>query len=247
VSCCMAGAKPLISRQPDERRIPLLGSMFALPALALTWISLHGWSADIALIVLALHSVLFAYMGAGNRRSPFSAVAIGGFVAFVLLLFWSQLELRAVHAYVMPTGIGTLALLHLFGDEVRPQTRNTVRLVTLLAMLGSSGYYTIIGRGPDLGFQVTMILLCLGAMGLGGILRVKLYVLLGFTGLVVDLAALCYQLGIDLERTQRMVSVGAALLLIGVALIGGSAYYKANQQTVRTYVGRWRGVLSQWE
>ena len=247
VSCCLAGAKPAIGRQRAQLRVPLLGGLFVLPALALTSVAIHGWSTDMALIVLALHSVIFVYMGAGDRRSPFSAAAIFGFVAFVLLLFWSQLQLRFVHAYVIPTGIGTLALLQLFGRELRPQTRNSVRLAVLLAMLGSSGYYAIVGRGPELGFQLTMILLCLGAMALGGFLRIKLYVLLGFTGIVVDLAALCYRIGVEMERTQRMVSVGASLLAIGVALVGGSAYYKANQERLRAYIDDWRGRLSHWE
>jgi len=38
----------------------------------------------------------------------FTLVATAGFVAFVLMVFWSKLELRVLHAYLIPVGLGVL-------------------------------------------------------------------------------------------------------------------------------------------
>jgi len=247
VSFVIAGAKQILDVQPRSLRAPLVTTLFVVPATALAWVIFHGLGVDLALIVVGMHSVLFAYLGKDNRESPYNIVALGGFVGFVLLTFYTKLQFQAVHAYVIPVGLGILALQHLFQQRIPPETRNWIRLATLMAMLGSSGYYALADDRHAIAFNVTMILLGLLAMGLGSLLRIRLYLALGFAGLTVDLVSLLYKVLVSMERSARMTVVGSLVLLLGALVVFGAIYYKTNQAAFDAWVDRWRRRLLGWE
>ena len=92
-------------------------------------------------------------MGRERSDSPFNAVAVLSFVGFFLTLS-ARFEFNVIHAYVIPIGVGILILLHLFGQEMHPDAKNRIRIVTLLAMLGSTGWYAIIGGAYPLTFNL---------------------------------------------------------------------------------------------
>ncbi len=246
-SCCLAGGKRVIDRQEPSLRTSLLVTLWTLPALQLAWALFHGLGTDLTLVVLGLNSVLFAAAGGGDRESPLNAAAIAGAVAFVLLFFWTKLELRVFHAYTIPTGMGVLGLLQLFGENMTRTARNRVRLVTLCGMLGSTGYYVLTDPGYGLAFHLTMVLLCVGAMALGGFLRVRLYLVLGFAGLIVDLAALVHKVALHMQTALKMMGLGVSLLLIGVALVVGAIYYKTNREELQARFDRLRQAFGEWE
>ncbi|MCX6875621.1 MAG: hypothetical protein NTW21_17710 [Verrucomicrobia bacterium] len=247
VSFGIAGVKQVLDLQPRALRVPLLTTLCAMPVLALGWVMGHGLGVDLALIVVGLHSVLFAYLGKDNRESPYNILALAGFVGFVLLTFYAKLQLRAVHAYIIPVGLGVLVLQELFRKRIHPETRNWIRLVTLMAMLGSTGYYALADPSHAISFNLTMILLCLLAMGLGSVLRIRLYLALGFAGLMVDLVSLLYKVLVLMERSARMTVVGSFVLLIGGVLIFTAIYYKTNQARIDTWLDQWRTKLAQWQ
>ena len=67
VSILLTGARGLLERQPRPSGASLLTSLCALPVLAMVWVLVHGLGANLALLVVGLHSVMFAYLG---RRRP---------------------------------------------------------------------------------------------------------------------------------------------------------------------------------
>jgi hypothetical protein len=247
VSIFLTGARGLLERQPRPLATSLLTSLCALPVLAMVWVMVHDLGANLALVVVGLHSVMFAHLGRQDRESPFTLVALGGFVLFVLLTFWTKLHFHAVHAYIIPVGVGVLVLVHLLRDRIVPATRNAVRLVTLLAMLGSAGYYALADHRHPVTFNLTLILLCLLAMGLGSLFRVRIYLALGFTGLVVALGNLLVRALVHAERSVRMTVVGSLVLLIGAALVFGAIYYKTNKDRIDAWLERWRAKFGTWE
>lgn len=247
LSTLLTGARGLLERQPRPLATSLLTSLCALPVLAMGWVLVHGLGANLALLVVGLHSVMFAYLGRNDRQSPFTLVALGGFVLFVLLTFWTKLHFQALHAYIIPVGLGVLVLVHLLRDRIVPATRNAVRLVTLLAMLGSAGYYALADHRHPVTFNLTLILLCLLAMGLGSLFRVRVYLTLGFTGLLVALGNLLVRSLVHAERSVRMTVVGSLVLLIGAALVFGAIYYKTNQDRIDAWLDRWRAKFGTWE
>jgi len=112
--------------------------MVLLPAVALIWVLVHHLGRKQALLVVGLHSVLFCVFGQGRPRVPLQygrAGWIRGVHTGHLLL---QVASAAVHAYIIPTGLGILVLQELFRHRIKPDAKNWIRLVTLMAMLGSS-------------------------------------------------------------------------------------------------------------
>jgi hypothetical protein len=246
-SLVLAGAKQVFDLQPRSLRVPLLTTMFALPAMALVWVIIHGLGVNMALLVVGLHSVLFAYLGRESRESPYNILALSGFVAFILMIFYSKLHLRAVHAYIIPVGLGVLVLQEIFRDRIKPGALNSIRLVTLMAMLGSSGYYALVDPRYPVTFNLTMILLCLLGMGLGSFLRIRVYLAMSFAGLMVDLISILYKVLVQMERSARMTIIGSLVLVIGAILVFGAIYYKTNKAKFDAWVENWRQRLAQWQ
>jgi hypothetical protein len=161
-------------------------------------------------------------------------------------MFYSKLQLRVIHAYVIPVGLGVLVLQELFKKRIQPEAQNWIRLVALMAMMGSTGYYALADTSHAITFNMTMILLCLLSMGLGSLLRIRLYLALGFAGLMVDLISLLYKVLVLMERSARMTIVASLVLLIGAILVFGAIYYKTSKASVDAILSRWRLKLAQW-
>ncbi|MDA0813417.1 MAG: hypothetical protein O3C21_13645, partial [Verrucomicrobia bacterium] len=246
-SLALAGAKLLIDRGARNARVPSMITLCVMPVMAVAWILIHDLGPDISLIVVGLNSLIFAYLGRGGKDSPYNAVATLGFVAFVLLAFWTKLEIRTVQAFVIPTGAGILVLLQLFHEHIQKETRTAVRLVALMGMLGSSGYYAIADPSHPVVFHLTMVLLCLATMGLGGWLKIRLYLVLGFSGLIVDLCSLAYRELVSLDRGLRMTIIGSMVLLIGITLVTGAIYFKAHKEEIEAKFRKFRSVSTEWE
>jgi hypothetical protein len=246
-SFALAGAKQVLDLQPRSLRVPMLTTLCALPVIALVWVVVHGLGVNLALMVVGLHSVLFAFLGKDNRESPYNILALAGFVGFILLMFYTKLQLRVLHAYIIPVGLGVLVLQELFKKRIPQETQNWVRLVALMAMMGSAGYYALADTSHAITFNMTMILLCLLAMGLGSVLWIRLYLALGFAGLMVDLVSLLYKVLVLMERSARMTVVGSLVLLIGAILVFGAIYYKTSKARIDDMISRWRLKLAQWQ
>jgi len=247
VSFGLCGAKQFIDTRPREMRIPLLGTLITLPAVALIWVIVNRLGSDVALIVVGLHSLMFTFLGKDDRKSPYNIVAVGGFVTFVLLFFWTRLELRVLHAFVIPVGMGILILLQLFRDSIALDARNRIRLVTLIAMLSSTGWYALVDSRYPVSFNLTLILLCLLSMGLGSFLRIRLYLFLGFATLLLDISSIVFKVIRVADETAQRATVGALLLIVGSGLVGGAVYYKTHRDEINGIIDRWRRRLGDWE
>jgi hypothetical protein len=247
ISFGLAGSKQLFDLQPKQIRIPLLGTLFTLPVVALVWVLYHNLGTNVALLVVGLHSLMFTFMGKDDRQSPYHLIGIAGFVSFVLIVFWSKLEFRILYAYTVPVGMGVLVMLQLFRDRIHQDTRNRIRLVTIMTMLGSAGYYALVDDRYPVAFNLSLILLCLAAMGLGSFFRIRLYLTLGFSMLLLDLVTIVGKVLTGMERGIQMTAVGSVVLLIGIALVFGAIYYKTHQATLTATADRWKDKFGGWE
>ena len=72
-------------------------------------------------------------------------------------------------ALTLPDGID---LLQMFRQQIEPDTRNRIRLVTLLVMIGSTGFYALVDDRYPLAFNLALIALCLAAMAMGSFFRI---------------------------------------------------------------------------
>ena len=163
------------------------------------------------------------------------------------LLFWAKLDLRCVQAYTVPSGLGVLGLVWLFGEHMTVRLRTAVRFVTVLVMLGSCGYYALLDGTYPIGFHLTMLVLCLAVMALGPLLRVQIYLYIGFVGFAADLVAIVAKQFRALDHSIQMMGIGALLLLFGIAVVGGAILYKTRHGAILALAQRVRGKLGNWE
>jgi hypothetical protein len=80
-----------------------------------------------------------------------------------------------------------------------------------------------------------------------GSARVRLYLVIGFAGIVVDLASITVKVLTRLDRAARMTSVGAAVLLLGTALVGGAVYVKTHRRELDAGLEALRRRFAAWE
>ena len=243
----VAGCRELPQLADWQSRASLAISLWSMPAAGLAMVWANQLGADTALLVIGVQSIVFGYSGRDAKESPYNAVAIFGFVAFVLMLFWTKFEFRVLHAFVVPAGLGVLALVQLFHRLIPAAARNVVRLFTLLSMIGSTGYSALLDDRYPVVFHVTMLVLCLACMGLGSLLRVRLYLYLGFTGLVVNLGSITYKVLGSMERGSRMTTIGSLVLVGGIAILAAAIYYKTHRGAMNEVIRRMRGRLAAWE
>ncbi|MHC4953651.1 MAG: hypothetical protein ACYTGZ_07160, partial [Planctomycetota bacterium] len=243
----IAGAKEIYDFRPREIRVPMTGALFALPAVAMIWTIVHGLGTNVALLVVGLNSLIFAFLGKDDRESPYNLVAVAGFVGFVVLTFWSKLELRSIQAYVVPVGIGLLVILQLFRARLSQAFVLQVRGVVMIAIVGSSAIEALTDKRYPIGFHVSLLLISVAAMVLGSFLRVRAYLFAGGIGVLVALGSITYRGLAGLERATQMSAIGLLVLVVGAALVGGATYYKTHKVAANATLDRWRRRLGEWD
>jgi hypothetical protein len=247
ISSIVSGLLQIKLFKAREIRIPLTFTLCSMPVLALIWTLSHNLGTNTLLLLIGLYSVIFVFMGRDNRESPYHIAAVSGFAAFLVILFWNKLEVKVIHAYVIPVGTGILILLQMFRERIKPLVRNQVRLVTLLAMLGSAGYYVLIGNDINIIYVIVFGILGLFAMILGSLLRIRLYLLLGFTGLIVNVCVVFCKLVIKMQRNTQMTVIGSLVLVAGVLIVSGAIFYKTHREKIMEFINRIRNKLHTWE
>lgn len=247
VSITAAASKDWLENSPKKLKIPSLFVLFLIPLAALGWAHHNDMGTNYTLAIIGLNSLVYTFLGKDNKQSPYNFVAVGGFVAFSIIALWSKLEIHSLHSYVLPVGMGVLILLQLFHDRVSEQTRFRVRLFTLIAMISTAGFYAVIAEPRSLAFNLTMLTGCLMAMGFGAFLRVRLYLILGFAGLMTNIISIIVRIVLEMNKGGRMAVLGGLILLIGGILVFGNLYYKTNQDKVRGIISTWRRRFGVWE
>ena len=96
-------------------------------------------------------------------------------------------------------------------------------------------------------FDLTLISRSLVSMGLGSFLRIRLYLVLGFATVLVDVVSIVIKVVRAAEQTAQRATIGALLLVIGIGLVGGAIYYKTRRDQVDNVIDHWRKKLGAWE
>ena len=246
-SVVFAGAKEIFDLRPREARVPVTTALFALPVVAMVWTVVHGLGTNVALLIVGIHSLVYAFLGKDDRESPYNLVAVAGFVGFVVLTFWSKLELRSMQAYAVPVAIGMLVLVQLFRARLSSQLVNQIRVAAALAIVGSAASEALIDDRYPIGFHVSLLLLSLAIMAIGSFLRVRVYLIAGAAGVLVGLASITYRGLAGLERAAQMSAIGLLVLVLGTGLVAGATYYKTHRDSAHATFEKWRRRLGEWD
>jgi hypothetical protein len=246
-SIAFSAAKRIVKHKQPGLARTMTGTVWLIPALQCFWLIYTRMNADLTLLVIGVQAILFAWHGGGKKDSPYNAISMLGFVGFVCLLFWSKFDLRCVQAYTIPCGLGVLGLVWLFGEHMTTSLRSAVRSITVVIMIGSCGYYSLLDDTYPIAFHFIMLTLCLIVMALGPLLRVQLYLYIGFAGFAMDLIALMIKQFQSLNHSLQMMGIGALLLLFGIAVVAGAVFYKTRHEVIMAFVSKVRAKLEKWE
>lgn len=247
VGLALTAALRRLARSAPSLRVPFAITHALVPLAALLLGHAYDLGSHAALLVLGLHSLMFGTVGEGRRESPYSMAMLVCAVAFVLVGFWTQLQLRVAHAYVIPVSLGVLGLLWMLGDRVDRPVRRAVQRLALLAMLLSTSFYVIADDRYPLAFNLTLLLLSLAMMASGTALRRRSYLLLGFCGILINLGSITVKTLMRVDQTARMSAIGAIVLVAGAALIAGAVYVKTHRARVDELIARWHAYFDEPE
>ena len=248
-SFTLASAKKLLDTRPAAERIPAITSLCLMPLVSMGWVIFNGLGVNTALIVIGLNSMIFVFMGKDDKESPYNIAGVAGFLCFVLTVFWGKLHLSMFHAYVIPTGLAVMVLLHLFREKVRADIRNQVRFIVIMAMIISAAYYAFADKTYSW-LQIAILgILCIASMGLGSLLRVRVYLFLGFGGVIATLAiALTKAFTLyAIDRNIKMTIIGTFVFVTGAVLVGGAVLIKTHSEQIQAFIAKCKKLLGDWE
>lgn len=211
---------------------PLLPA--AAPLLALVWLpdELHVWLVEARLFSneAALFLVAAFYgVQAALKRSPLLgclAVAAGN---AGLWLLWRRLHLEfLVHPqlWLIPPALAALVAEYLNRNRLKPEQSGAVRYLALSTIYVASTADVFISHiDRHISLPLVLVLLGLSIAGVlsGMLLRVRSFLYLGFTFLLVDLSVMVFHAAWDLGHTWVFWSTG---IVVGAAIIALFAVFE---------------------
>ncbi len=183
-------------------------------------------------------SLFYAIMATTQRSRLYSFLSLGTLAAAFCLL-WQKMELgltEHVQLYGIPIGIAILLAEQIHHRELKPSVASTMRYMALTFIyLTSSAEFLW-----ELGEQ--QIWLPLGLIGLailgilaGVFLRIRSFVIVGFTSLALVLGALVYHAAVD----QHQIWVfGLAMFALGIPLLAFFMVFENRKSQILAAVNR---------
>ncbi len=208
---------------------PLMGYLAKLPQhydiYALLWFlagSLYG------LIALSRHSFGWALLGALAANAGVWA-----------LLAHQQIP-ASVHpqAWVIPLALIVLISEHVNRARLHPSTASGLRYLGIgMIYVASATDLFIAGVGDSLWLPVILAALCVAGVLAGILLRVRAFVYLGVSFLLLDVFAMIWHAAVDRQQTWVWYVSG---IVLGIAILALFAWLERRQQRVREMVEQFR-------
>jgi hypothetical protein len=256
VAFCGAGLSEFFSRRRlDVLSEPLRRTALAAPLLPVLALGLYlvwrptdvaAWMFRARLVddeaVFFLIAVFYGMQG-WMRRSPtfwaFSWLAANA--GFWLL--WHRLHLEfLVHPqlWLIPSALAVLVAEYMNHDRLSRQQSDAVRYLALSLIYVSSTADVFISHvGRQISLPLVLVLMGLSVAGIlaGMLLRVRSFVYLGFSFLLVDVSIMIYHAAWDLGHTWVFWAAG---IVVGFAILGLFAVFekRRNEAAKQTGSGR---------
>lgn len=217
----------------------LLRLTLVLPLLALATAPWHFASAWTGSALLAA-AVLYLSM-AGRLHNPWPAylgvLALNGAVYLWAPLWAERFQLWQLN--IVPAATSVLVLLHLHRRELRPSVLHGGRLAALSALYAGAGLDLFLR--PDLGVFALALGLALIGIVLGIALRIRAFLYLGVTFLVLNVSG-------QLIRFYPESGLGRALILIGLGIVitAGMVFFSLKREAVLRRIRIARADLAEW-
>jgi hypothetical protein len=143
--------------------------------------------------------------------------------------------------WLIPPALATLVAEFLHRRRLNDAQRTAIRYMALSVIyVSSTSDMYIAGLGNDWRLPLVLMVLAVGGVMLGILLRVRSFLYLGTTFLLVDVSSLLWYAVVDLRQAWILYVSGIAL---GVAILALFAMFEKRRNDVRAAVER----LRQWQ
>jgi hypothetical protein len=143
--------------------------------------------------------------------------------------------------WVIPLALVALIAEQLNQDRLTQRQSAAIRYLALIAIyVSSTADMFIAGLGRS--WQLPLVLMVLSVLGVlaGVLLRVRAFLYLGFSFLVLVISAMIWHAGVDLHRPWILWSSG---IVLGVAIYALFMYFEKRRQNVLHLVDK----LKKWD
>jgi len=217
---------------------PLANTALALPLAPMAgfWLLPHA-----SPVVWGLMALFYGLMAAMRRSLPLGILAVltGNVGLWVLWHRW-QLDLL-VHPqlWLIPPALAALVAEYFGRNRLKPAQATALRYVGLATVyLSSTADMFIAGIGHSLTLPLVLLGLSVAGVLLGMALRVRSFVYLGTTFLLVVVASLVKYLTFDLHQTWIL---WVCLIVAGGSLIALFALFEKRRNDIQAALARFRG------
>ncbi len=163
-------------------------------------------------------SLFYAVLATTQRSRLYSFLALGTLAASFCLL-WQKMDLglaEHVQLYGIPIGLAILLAEQIHHRELKPSVTSAMRYLALTCIYLTSSAEFLWELGETIWLPLGLIgLAILGILG-GIFLRIRSFVIVGFTSLALVLGALVYHATVD---QHQIWVVALAMLALGIPLL----------------------------
>ena len=143
--------------------------------------------------------------------------------------------------WLIPPALATLVAEYLHRSRLSERQRTAIRYMALSVIyVSSASDMFIAGLGHDRRLPLALMVLAVGGVMLGMLLKVRSFLYLGTTFLLVDISSLLWYAVVDLRQAWILSVSGIAL---GVAILALVAVLEKHRNNVRAAIER----LRQWQ
>mgnify|MGYP001013396992 CR=1 FL=1 len=182
-------------------------------------------------------SLFYAVMATTQRSRLYSFLSLGTLAAAFCLL-WQKMELgftEHVQLYGIPIGIAILLAEQIHHRELKPPVASAMRYIALTCIYLTSSAEFLWELGNTYWVPLTLIALSVLGILAGIFLRLRSFVIVGFTSLALVVGALVYDAAVN---QQQAWVFAVALLAFAAALLAFFMVFEKKKAQILAAVNR---------
>ncbi|PCJ58862.1 MAG: hypothetical protein COA79_12400 [Planctomycetota bacterium] len=236
----------IIQKQESYIQKPINFSILGFPILTIMLCMYFNIDQNLMMHTLLFYSGIFIWQSYNERSRFILSYAFLGLNAYVLLQLFHN-HIHSVQAYVAPLCITLLIYSQMFRDRTSKTTANILRTISLIAILGTSGWEIIAKNLTSPSHHAILIILCSAAIYFAAVFKAKIYAVIGSTVFLLDIGTIIYLLVKNQDKNMIIISLGLLLTIGGSILLGGYIYYRKNEKAIDEKIEKLKSLIKRWD
>ncbi|MDM8516060.1 hypothetical protein QUF76_07670 [Desulfobacterales bacterium HSG16] len=238
--------RPIIKKGNNALTLPIKFTLLGLPLITAFYAYRYSVDFETLARIILLYSVLFTWKAYTEKDRYILSYAFAGFNAYLFMTF-AHKEIHSIQAYAVPLAITVLVLVQFFKDITTRTTANIVRSLALLLLLGVSAFEALVDNYLSYMSHLILIGICLMTIVASVFLRIRIFALAGFCGIILDFIAVIYIVLSRQDVETVKVVMGVVLTVGGGLTLTGYIFYRKHKVRIEGIVARFKNTFLSWE